>query len=154
MRARVTSRSQLETIYREHGRRLWWAVLAYSGDREVASDSVSEAFAQALRRGDALIDPLAWVWKTAFRVAGRELQQRRRSRPLVDSSYELPEPAGLFWALGRLSSRQRAIVVLFHYAGYRQAEIADLLDIAKATVSVHLFRGRKRLRQLLEDDDA
>jgi RNA polymerase sigma factor (sigma-70 family) len=152
MGTRVSNRTELEAIYREHGNRLWWAVLAYCGDRDVASDAVAESFAQALRRGEALRDPLAWVWKTAFLVAAGELQRRRRSQPLVaELSYELPEPTDLFLALARLSPRQRAAVVLFHYGDYRLTEIADILGIAKATVSVHLLRGRRRLRHLLED---
>ena len=61
----VSVRSDLEAVYREHGDRLWWAVLAFSGDRDVASDATSEAFAQALRRGDALREPLAWIWRAA-----------------------------------------------------------------------------------------
>ena len=69
----------LERIYREHGDRLWWAVLAFSGDREVASDAVAEAFAQALRRGEGLRDPLAWIWRVAFRVAAGELKRRRQT---------------------------------------------------------------------------
>jgi RNA polymerase sigma-70 factor, ECF subfamily len=152
MGTRVSSRTELEAIYREHGNRFWWAVLAYCGDRDVASDAVAEAFAQALRRDRALTDPLAWVWRTAFRVAAGELHRRRRSQQLgVEQAYEMPEPTDLFLALARLSPRQRAAVVLFHYGDYRLTEIADILGIAKATVSVHLVRGRRRLRQLLED---
>jgi DNA-directed RNA polymerase specialized sigma24 family protein len=43
------TRRDLETLYREHRNRLWWALVAFSGDREIASDAESEAFAQALR---------------------------------------------------------------------------------------------------------
>jgi DNA-directed RNA polymerase specialized sigma24 family protein len=36
---------RFEVTYREHGARLWRSVLLYSGDPEVASDAVAEAFA-------------------------------------------------------------------------------------------------------------
>ena len=52
----------------EHGR-LWRSLLAYAGDPEVASEAAAEAFAQAVRRGEALRDPAAWVWRAAFRIA-------------------------------------------------------------------------------------
>jgi DNA-directed RNA polymerase specialized sigma24 family protein len=45
------SRTALERIYREHGDRLWRSVLLFSGEPDVASDAVAEAFAKALRRG-------------------------------------------------------------------------------------------------------
>jgi DNA-directed RNA polymerase specialized sigma24 family protein len=62
----------LEALYRLDGGRLWRAVLMYTGDREVASDAVAEAFAQALRRDQAIRDP-RWVWRAAFRIAVGEL---------------------------------------------------------------------------------
>ena len=41
---------ELERIYREQGERMWRSLLAFSGDPEISSDAVAEAFAQALRR--------------------------------------------------------------------------------------------------------
>jgi hypothetical protein len=40
----------VEELYRRDGERLWRALLLYSGDREVASDSVAEAFGQCTWR--------------------------------------------------------------------------------------------------------
>jgi RNA polymerase sigma-70 factor (ECF subfamily) len=146
--------ARIERLYREDGDRLWWAVLAWSGDREVASDAVAEAYAQALHRGPELHDPGAWIWRVAFRVAAGELKRRRRMLPLTEGSYEMPEPTELFTKLDQLSERQRAAVVLHHYAGYRLHEIAEILGVNKATIGVHLTRGRRRLQALLEADDA
>src|SRR5436190_1188245 len=113
---RVSTGGDLERLYRERGDRLWRAVLAYSGDPEVASDAVAEAFAQALRRGDAIRNPDAWVWRAAFRIAAGELADRgRRAQPAADvraRSYDMPEPADeLVAALSHLSPKQRACVV-------------------------------------------
>jgi hypothetical protein len=66
----------LELVYRDHGARLWRAVFAFAGDRQIADDAIAEAFAQALRRGNELRDPLAWIWRVAFRVAAGELKER------------------------------------------------------------------------------
>jgi DNA-directed RNA polymerase specialized sigma24 family protein len=41
--ARVEIDDELDHLYRKHGERLWRAVFAFCGDREVASDAVSEA---------------------------------------------------------------------------------------------------------------
>ena len=151
----VDAKRDLEQLYREHGNRLWWALVAFSGDREIASDAESEAFAQALRRGEAIKDPLAWVWRAAFRIAAGELQRRRTvAPPLADPSYELPEPAAhVTQALRQLPPQQRAAVVLHYYADKPIREIAELLGTSSSTVAVHLHRGRNRLRDLLGDDD-
>ena len=153
----VASSEGWEQVYRAHGERLWRSVLAYAGDPDLASEAVAEAFAQGLRRGDAVRSPEAWVWRAAFRIAAGALKQRSVPPPdLRQASYELSEPAiDLVAALGQLSPKQRSAVVLHHYAGYPASEIAAILHSTPAAVRVHLTRGRRRLRTLLEDvDDA
>ena len=153
--AGVSRADRIERLYRERGDRIWRGLLAFAGDSEVASDAVAEAFAQVLRRGDEVRDPERWVWRTAFRVAAAELKRRRRSDVLTtEGSYEMEVPArDLIVALGALSERQRASVVLHDGAGYPAREVARILGSTEAAVRVHLMRGRRRLRDLLEDDD-
>ena len=111
----------LERLYREHGDRLWRAVFVWSGDRQVADDAVAEAFTQALRQGEALRDPMAWIWRVAFRLAAGELKDRgRRRREQEESSYEPPGPATeVVEALRRISPKQRAAVSCITTRGIR-----------------------------------
>jgi RNA polymerase sigma factor (sigma-70 family) len=150
--AGVEHGERLERLYREQGARMWHAVLAFAGDPEVASDAVAEAFAQALRRGEGIRDAERWIWRTMFRVAAGELKARSRSVPMmIERTYEMEEPAReLVAALSRLSERQRATVVLHHLAGYPIREVAAIVGSTPAAVKVHLMRGRRRLRELLE----
>ncbi len=155
--ARVESDEELDRLYREHGERLWRAVLAFAGDREVASDAVAEAFAQCLDRGSAVRDPGSWIWRTAFRIAAGELKARRRRQEMserMEDWYEIPVAASeILEALARLSPRQRAAVVLHDHVGYSTREVAAILGSTAATVRVHLSQGRRRLRTLLEAGD-
>src|SRR5918996_5589645 len=150
-----SAEDRLERVYREQGDRLWRAVLLASGSREVAEDAVAEAFAQALRRGRALRDPAAWVWRVAFRIAAGELKERGRMETFAEEPVTgVPEPFVDLWrALARLPRKQRASVVLADYAGWSHREIAKALGSSVSAVGVHVHRARKRLRDLLEDDD-
>jgi RNA polymerase sigma-70 factor (ECF subfamily) len=150
-----TGVERIELVYREHGARLWRAVLLATGSREVADDAVAEAFAQALRRGRAVRDPAAWVWRTAFRIAAGELKERRNVEIVFEEPVErLPEPFIDLWrALGQLPERQRASVVLADYAGWSHREIARALGSTVSAVGVHVHRARRRLREVLGDDD-
>jgi RNA polymerase sigma-70 factor (ECF subfamily) len=143
----------VESVYREHSADLWRAVLAYSGDQNIASDAVSEAFAQALRRGEAIRHPERWVWKAAFKIAAGLLKERSRFAPEIDLPVDGHQPTlELRWALMELSPRQRAAMFLFYYGDYQPGEIARLIGSTQSAVRVHLFRGRKRLRQLLTEE--
>jgi RNA polymerase sigma factor (sigma-70 family) len=146
----------LERVYREHGDRMWRALYAYAGDPEIASDALSEAFAQALRRGDAIREVDRWVWRSAFRIAAGEMKRRRSevSGAGAETTYEMEEPAReLLDALRSLSAKQRAAVVLHHAGGYPVSEVAAIIGSTTAAVKVHLMRGRRRLRDLLKEDD-
>jgi RNA polymerase sigma factor (sigma-70 family) len=144
----VTSR--IDRLYREDGARLWRAVYAYSGNRDIASDAVAEAFAQCLARGEAVEAPQLWIWKAAFKIAAGELKERRRwvGEP-PDRSYSAPEVGpDLEAALRQLSARERAILSLAH-AGYSSREIAHVVGSAAVTVRVHLVHARRKLRDKL-----
>lgn len=89
----MTEASELERVYREDGGRLWRALVGYSGDPEIASDAMAEAFSQALAGSERIVSPAAWVWRAAFKIAAGELQRRQRSGgELPDRPYGIPEP--------------------------------------------------------------
>ncbi len=134
---------------------MWRALYGYSGDPDDASDAVAEAFAQALRRGDEIRALERWVWKAAFRIAAGELKRRRAAAEgVIERSHGAPESvADLVSALRRLPEKQRGAVVLHHYADYPVREVAAILGSTPAAVRVHLSRGRRTLRKLLEERD-
>jgi DNA-directed RNA polymerase specialized sigma24 family protein len=80
---------EVERLYRDVGARLWRAVMAYCGDREITNDAVAEAFAQVLARGEAVHAPLPWLWRSAFRIAAGELKARARTVPPGDDAARL-----------------------------------------------------------------
>ena len=53
-------------------------------------------------------------------------------------------------ALRTLSEMQRKSVVLHDYAGYRDAEVAEMIGSTEAAVRVHLMRGRRACRAELD----
>jgi len=149
-------RGEIERLYREESERLWRAVLGYSGRPDLAADAVAEAFAQALAHDGALRSPANWIWTAAFRIAAGMLKQLSAPSPVLEpSDVGLPEPVvDLVRSLSLLPERQRLTIVMHDYADRPVKEVASVLGIAPATVYVHLSQGRKRLRELLEDQDA
>jgi len=153
---RLVDTSVLDRVFREESARMWRALTAYSGSRDIAQDAVAEAFAQAAGRGHAIRSPERWVWKAAYRIAAGELKQQGGVLPLsVDAPIVESEPAWeLRSALRCLPSRQRAALVLHYYAGYRARDIARITGSTPGGVWMSLSRGRRRLREMLEDNDA
>jgi RNA polymerase sigma-70 factor, ECF subfamily len=147
--------TDMEAVYRAQAPRLWRSLLAWTGDAAIADDAVAEAFAQALRRGEALREPERWVWRAAYRIAAGALKERGRTvGTAADPGYHIDElPSGLSEALAALPPGQRAAIVLHYYADLRVRDVAEVLGTSSAAVKVSLLRARRRLRSLLEDAD-
>lgn len=108
------------------------------------------------------MDPLAYARRSLAnaRIDG----WRRRRREVLTSVDDLPaaarqgheaqvvERARLVGALQSLSTRQRRVVVLRHFVGLSEAEVADDLGVSLGTVKSTASRALARLRTLLDDE--
>lgn len=153
--AHTAATGEVEAVYRDDGDRLWRALYAYTGDEDLASDAVAEAFAQALRRGSAIRDVRGWVWRSAFRLARGDLKRRSSllHGPMPEGTFHDAHPdEQLLAALQELTPQQRAVIVLHYYVDCPVRDISRRTGINPLAVRAHLSRGRKRLRLLLGDD--
>jgi len=156
---RADRAGNLERLFRDAAPGLWRAVYAFAAGRSaVADDAVAEAFARALERADAIRDPVPWLYRTAFRIAATELKRERTERPPQSSPAVVamtpPGLGDLLPALRQLSPAQRAAVVLHYEADLPVRDVARQMGTSVAAVKVHLFRGRRRLRDLLGAEEA
>ena len=151
-----------EQVFRDAAPGLWRVIYAFAaGRRAVADDAVAGAFARALEQAGQIRDPVPWLYRTAFRLAAEDLRrERRNSEPEPEPDRAAASSAGLgalVPALRQLSPAQRAAVVLHYEADLPIQEVAARMGTSVGAVKVHLFRGRRRLRELLgsgEVDDA
>jgi RNA polymerase sigma-70 factor, ECF subfamily len=146
----------LGAVFDANAAALYRTILAYTGGRaDVAEEAVAEAFARATANLSELRDPVAWLYRVAFNVATDELRRDRRrwhgERP--EPVQPPTEPGELFDAIRRLPPRERAAMVLFYVNDLPVAEVASRMGVARPTVRVHLMKGRRRLRELLGDDE-
>jgi RNA polymerase sigma-70 factor (ECF subfamily) len=150
----VVEAPDLEALFRDEADGVYRTLLAFTGGRAaIAEDATAEAFARAFARRNELHDPLAWIYRVAFRLALDEMRRDGRRGDPVDEALELEELDEVMSALHQLSPNQRAAVVLRHVVGLDTGEIAERMGIARPTVRVHLFRARQRLRVLLGSEE-
>jgi RNA polymerase sigma-70 factor, ECF subfamily len=146
-------------VYRSHSGQVWRAVLAMTaGRRSVADEATAEAFARLFAHPDRVRDPVGWVFRTAFRLAVRELnrelpvelRETDRAVAMEQSAFSVE----LTRALLELSPEQRVVVFLHYFADTSLRDIAHLTAAPVATVKVRLHRARKALRGSLEQGEA
>ena len=133
-----------------------------TGDAHLAQDLVQTALLKAYRRWRwvAGVDhPDAYVRRIVIR-SYLDWRRRRSSaeepvdvvpeRPGPDLADGVAERDQLHRALGTLSPKQRAVLVLRHYEGLDDAAIAVLLRCGEASVRSHASRGLARLRASMD----
>lgn len=151
-----TAPTDLGVVFDSHATALYRTILAYTGGRsDIAEDAVGEAFARAAAHVEEVRDLVPWIYRVAFNVATDELRRdrHRADQPLGDPVQLPPEAVGLFDAMRHLPPRERAAMVLFYVNDLPVAEVAARMGVAAATVRVHLMKGRRRLRDLLGDEE-
>ena len=141
---------ELETFYRSNLAELRRVATAITGDRELGSDAVQEAFARAVRkrrsfRGTGTLE--AWVWRIVVNAA-RDARRKERALPLRPAAGNGHHPV---IPLDLLTERQREIVFLHYYAELDYAAIAEALEISPGTVGATLNAARRTLRTALEE---
>ncbi len=146
-------------MFESHYRRVVRALELGGLDHASAEDAAQEAFARTLghwrrvRRGS---NPPGYVFRTAFRLARRQLASREI--PLG----EVPMPANdapggelrmdVEAELALMPARRRACAVLCLVVGMSTAEAASALGIAEGTVRKQLEHARRRLRLVLSEE--
>jgi RNA polymerase sigma-70 factor, ECF subfamily len=157
------SEADFERLYRNTYRRILGTLITLVRDVPTAEDCAQETYERAYRgwsswRPDAPVE--AWLHRIAINVAISDRRHQRirqageivrrlgRPGPGPDPAL-LAEQSDVFLAIQKLPTKQAAALVLRHYHGYSNREIAAALGIPEQTVASRLAAARKHLQAVL-----
>jgi RNA polymerase sigma factor (sigma-70 family) len=165
-----------EQLVRDHQAMVFRTLLRLTGSREHIDDLAQDVFLRLYRalpsfRGESLIT--TYLYRIAVNVAQDEWKRRRRDdRSHVSLSDEtsawedrLPHPdrnaeqqiqerefqQTVEHQLQLLSQIERTILVLYHQEERTYEQISYSLGMPIGTVRTHLHRGRKKLREAIQE---
>jgi RNA polymerase sigma factor (sigma-70 family) len=161
---RPGSREDFDRLYRVAYPRVFRTLTALLSDPAAAEDCAQDAFVQAYHawsrwRPDAPAE--AWVHRIAvnraisyrrtarLRTAAEVLRRLGRPAPPVDPAEQATQP-DLLSALRAIPPKLAAAIVLRHYHGYNNREIAAALGVSERTVGTRLRQAGERLRRALD----
>lgn len=157
------SEADFERLYRNTYRRIFGTLITLVRDKATAEDCAQDTFERAYRnwkswKPDAPVE--AWLHRIAINVAisDRRHQQIRQAGEMVKRLGRPPlgpdpavaaERSDLVAAMKKLPTKQAAALVLRHYHGYSNREIAAALGVPEQTVASRLAAARKHLQAVL-----
>jgi RNA polymerase sigma-70 factor (sigma-E family) len=136
-----------------------------TGDRQRAEDLLQTAFERLAKRWSRLEgDPEAYLRRTLvnlatdrWRLSGRRVHEVQFDVDNGATSGALDQVESrhdLVRALGRLTSKQRAVLVLRYFEDLPEKDVAHALDTSVGNVKSTTARALARLRDLAELGDA
>ncbi len=158
---------RLEVLYLRHGPEALRLAYLLTGDRELSEDLAQEAFIRVARRLTGLRNADSFRWylrRTVVNLANSHLRRRRTERAHLKILVNSVSAAGVSnpdmalkqavrTAIGKLSARQRAVVVLRYYEDLTDLQIASTLGCPVGSVKSSLHRATAILRQHLDQEE-
>jgi RNA polymerase sigma factor (sigma-70 family) len=135
--------------------KVYRALIAMGASPEDAADALQDAFERAMKVRADVASPEGWLFVVALNRWKRERWRARIFHPisalLGRASGETRDDAiDLFSELGKLTERQRTVLVARHALGLSQKEIGEMLGITPGTVGAIAYQATRTLRNRLE----
>jgi RNA polymerase sigma factor (sigma-70 family) len=151
--------SEFVTFYREEYPQTVRLARLLCGSADVGEDLTQEAFLAISSRFASLDAPATYLRVTVVNLVRRQYRDRRRRNARLQL---LPDPgpvsdvylaADLADVIAALPVRQRVVIVGRYWAGWSEAELAEVLDCRPGTIKSLASRALSTLRDQIGKDN-
>ncbi len=163
----------LESIYTDYSRMVYWAAYSVLRADSDAMDVSQNVFLRAIKHMGKLAamedgQLKAWLYRVAVNLALDIKRKQKREYPVDElpeqesaALQDMPEPSAISAeqrrtvreAIERLPDIYREAVMLHYYSGLSCADIAALTGAAEGTVKSRISRARTQLLKLLKEGE-
>lgn len=162
-------KAEIELIADRYLDSLYYIAVNYCKNADDASDAVQNAFLKLINTDTVFTDDehvRRWLirvtineckrfWQSFWRrniVSLEMLHDANENDPIFRLNEDCdPVSANEIWeAVTSLPSKYSVVLHLHYYEGFNVAEIGEMLNLSPSNVQIRLYRGRKKLKDVLE----
>ena len=151
---------EVASLYRRQAGMVYQISLMLLKNAYDAEDNLQTVFRKALEREEPFAGPdheRAWLIVTARNECKNQLKHWWRTKradadALENLTWEQPGDGALWEMILTLPEQEKMALYLHYYQGYSTDETAKLMGKKPATVRSWLYRARRRLKDLWEED--
>ncbi|SFW75225.1 RNA polymerase sigma-70 factor, ECF subfamily [Sinomicrobium oceani] len=165
-KCRNNDRKAQWVLYRKYCDAMFCVAKRYLPNREDAEDAVQESFIRVFRKLHQYREEVAfgaWLKRIVINYCLDKIKLEKEKLLSLDEIYPQPvedDPGGwmvddhvrpkmVIRAMEQLPDSCRYVVMLFLLEGYDHEEIAQIMGITEVNSRTLLFRGKKKLKELL-----
>ncbi len=157
-----------DALVRFASNRLYGVAYRILRDQYLAEDALQQALITVWNELPRLRDPErfdAWTYRLIVRASTAEARKAGRGHPTApllagdadvsrapDDYRAIADRDQLERGFSRISAEQRAVLVLQHFVGLSQSEIADVLGVPIGTAGSRIHYAARALRAAIEAD--
>lgn len=147
-----------EAIIKNYSKTVYKIAYSIVQDKNDADDIFQTVFLKYIRKHPRFNNEShekAWFIRVTVNTAKSYVSQAwYKNTQALDEQiiYAQDEKPDLEFALKQLNPRDRAIIYLFYYEGYKTEEIAKIMKMTSAAVRTALSRARNKLKVILEKE--
>jgi RNA polymerase sigma-70 factor (ECF subfamily) len=168
IRAQSGDREAFAILFEQYKNLVYKTAFLMLGASAEAEDALQEIFVQVYKSLSGF-DPgkaafTTWLYRITFNYCLNHRRKRRHETlplegisPALRSEFpgaQLADEEILRQAIGKLTDKQHAVVILRYFWDLPYAEIAQILDIPLGTVKSRLDLALKTLRNVLEEQES
>ena len=152
---------QFNDAVSENSARLYSLALSYTRCKDDAEDILQNTFIKLWKRTEPFTDSThlnKWLTRVCVNECKSFLLSPFRKKTVspdaCKEAYTLDSDADydVLSAVMRLKKKERVVIHLYYYEGYKISEIAELLKTNDSTVKTRLRRAREHLKTILGED--
>lgn len=168
-----TRKLEFEQIYEQNYRTMYYVALKILKNKEEAEDAVHSAFVKLAEKYDTYrhLTPQEMTSLCVIIVKNKCLDMLRVSKSGIQSEFEKVDYAlhdekdqplenvikeegenELLEAMKVLTEKLRLVLELRYFHEYSNSEIAQILDISKKNVEIRLYRAKKKMKEVLQNE--
>lgn len=153
----LRTNKEITEIYNRHVKTVYRVCLVYMKTEADTEDMVQSTFINLIKYGGEFQSEeheKAWLIRAAINLCKNSLKHWWRKRENIDDFESLSSEDGIeiddiFQVVMSLPPRYKDAIYLYYYEGYKNAEIAEILNRPSSTIRNHLHEAREILKEKL-----
>lgn len=149
-------KEDIENVVEENADMVYRLALSRTKNKEDAQDVFQDVFLRYTRANPSFESKeheKAWFLRVTINCSKNIVNSSwfRNTTPLTEEiKFETKEKHEIYYEVLKLPIKDRTIIHLFYYEGFKTREISEMLNIKESTVKSRLKRTREKLKFSLQ----